>query len=60
MEEMRNVYKILVGRPRQRWKDNIEMGIKEIWCENVDWFDQIQDKNQYWSRVSTTMNFQVP
>jgi len=60
MEEMRNVYIILVGRPRRRWKDNIEMGIKEIWCENVDWFDQIQDKNQYWSRVSTTMNFQVP
>jgi hypothetical protein len=41
MEEMRNVYKILVtkpegkrqlGRPMCRWKDNI----REIWCDVTD------------------------
>jgi hypothetical protein len=28
MGEMRNVYKILVGKPRGRWEDN--MGLEEI------------------------------
>jgi hypothetical protein len=45
MRAMRNAYKILVGNPqrkrplgrsRHRWKDNIEMHIKEIGCEVVD------------------------
>jgi hypothetical protein len=40
--EMRNAYKILVGkpegkrplrRPRRRWKDNIKMDLKEVGCE---------------------------
>jgi hypothetical protein len=42
---MRGTYTVLVrkleamrllGRYRRRWKDNIEMNIKEIWCEEVD------------------------
>jgi len=44
--EMRNVYKILVGksegkrplgRPRHRWEDNIRMDLREIRWEGVDW-----------------------
>jgi hypothetical protein len=40
MEEMRNVYKILVrkpeekrsvGRPRRRWEDNIKLQLWERW-----------------------------
>jgi hypothetical protein len=42
MGEMRNVYKILVGKsegkrplrgPRRRWEDNIRMNLGEIGCE---------------------------
>jgi hypothetical protein len=42
---IRNAYRILVGkpegkrplrRPRHRWKDNIEMDLKEIGLEVVD------------------------
>jgi hypothetical protein len=45
MGAMRNVYKILVGkpegkkpleRPRHRWEDNIKMDLEIVW-EDVDW-----------------------
>jgi hypothetical protein len=44
---MRNSYKIIsgkcegmspFGKPGNRWENNIEMGLKEIGFENVDWF----------------------
>jgi hypothetical protein len=43
---MRNVYKILVGkpeeknphgRPRRGWEDNIRMNLSEIGWEGVNW-----------------------
>jgi hypothetical protein len=46
MGEMRNEYKILVGkaegkwplgRPSCRWEDNIRMGLREVGWESVDW-----------------------
>jgi hypothetical protein len=42
---MKNAYKILVrkpevkrplGRPRHIWEDNIKMGLKQIWCEDIE------------------------
>jgi hypothetical protein len=45
MGEMRNSYKILVGklegnrplgRPRHRWKGNIKMDLREIWFGSMD------------------------
>jgi hypothetical protein len=46
MGAMRNTYKFLVGCPegkrllgssRHRWEDNIEMNLREIGLEDVDW-----------------------
>jgi hypothetical protein len=46
MGEMRNVYRILVGKPegkrecgrfRCRWEDNLRMDLREIRWEGVDW-----------------------
>jgi hypothetical protein len=46
MEEMRNGYKIFVGKPgdkkrlgrhRRRWEDDIKMDLKEIGREGVEW-----------------------
>jgi hypothetical protein len=46
MEEKRNVYRLLVGkpegkrplgRPRRRWIDNIHMHLLEIGLNVVDW-----------------------
>jgi hypothetical protein len=48
IEEKRNAYSILVGkpegkrplgRPRRRWVDNIEMGLREIGWDGMDWVD---------------------
>jgi len=43
MGERRGVYRILVGKPegkpRHRWKDNIEMDLQEVGCGGMDWYD---------------------
>jgi hypothetical protein len=45
MGQMRNVYKILVGkpgrkgslaRPRHRWQDSIRMDFKDMGCDGAD------------------------
>jgi hypothetical protein len=45
MREMRNAYKVLVGkpegkrqlgRPRRRWENQIRMDLKEVGLEGVD------------------------
>jgi hypothetical protein len=51
---MRNVYKILVGKPEgkrrlgrpwRRWKDNIRIDLREIEWEGVDWIRLAQDRD---------------
>jgi hypothetical protein len=53
MGEKRNVYRLLVGksegkrpigRPRQRWMDNIKMDLLEIGLRVVDWVVLAQDR----------------
>jgi hypothetical protein len=48
MEEKRNAYNILagkpegktpLGRPRRRWVDNIQMDLREIGWDGVDWME---------------------
>jgi hypothetical protein len=68
MGEKRTAYRILVGkpggkrqlgRPRRRWVDNIEMDLKEIGWDGVDWIDLAQDRDQWWALVNTVI-LQVP
>jgi hypothetical protein len=58
MGEMRNVYKILVGKseakrpvriPRHRWGDNVKMDLRKIGFGVVDWIHMVQDR--YWWRA---------
>jgi hypothetical protein len=53
MEERRNVYRLLVGKPegkrplgswRRRWMDNIKMDLLEIGVSVVDWIGLVQDR----------------
>ena len=53
MGERRGVYRVLVGkcegkrphgRPRRRWKGNIEMDIQQVECWGVDWIELAQDR----------------
>jgi hypothetical protein len=54
-QDIRNLYKILVGRPegerplgrrRRRWKDNIRIDFREIGWEGVDWIQVAQDREK--------------
>jgi hypothetical protein len=65
MRENRNAYGILVGkpegkrplgRPRLRWVNNIQMDLREIGCDGVDWIDVAQDRDQWRALVNTAMN----
>jgi hypothetical protein len=58
MGEKRNPYRILVGRPRRRWADNIKVDLREIGWDYMNWIDLAQDNNQ--CRVNTIMNLRVP
>jgi hypothetical protein len=69
MEEKRNAYRILVGkpegkrplgRPRRRWEDNIRMNLREIGWGGIDWIDLIQDRDHWRALVNTVMNLRVP
>ena len=41
MEQFRNAYRVLMGkplgRPRRRWEDNIKMDLREVVCVLGDW-----------------------
>ena len=69
MEEGRDVHEVLVGkpegkrqlgRPRLRWEDNIKMDLGEVGRGCGDWMELAQDRDRWWSLVSTVMNFRVP
>jgi hypothetical protein len=56
--EKRNAYNILVrnpegkrplGRSRHSWEDNIKTDLKEIWCNNADRSDLVQDSDPWWA-----------
>jgi hypothetical protein len=68
MGEKSNANRILVGKPeeklalgraRRRWVDNIEMDIREIVWDGVDWMDLAQDRDQWRALVNTLMYLRV-
>jgi hypothetical protein len=52
MEDKRNAFRVLVGKPegrrpgrrRRRCADNIKMDLREIECDDMDWIDVGQDR----------------
>jgi hypothetical protein len=55
MEEKRNAYRLLVGKPdgrrplktpRRRWLDNIRMNLVEVGWGDVDWIGLAQDRGR--------------
>jgi hypothetical protein len=66
MEEKRDAYRILMtkpegriplGRPRRKWVNNINVNLREIGWDNMDWIDLARDRDQCRALVNTEMNF---
>ena len=60
MGEGRGVHRVLVGRPRHRWEDNIKMDLQEVVEGCGDWMELGQDRERWRALVSTVMKFWVP
>ena len=61
MGQFRKVSRVLVGnpvenrplgRPRRRWEDNIEIDLREVFCDAGDWIDVAQDRDQWRAYVT--------
>jgi hypothetical protein len=48
-----------LGRPKRRWVDNINMDLREIGWDGMDWIDLDRDRNQQRTLVNAVMNFRV-
>jgi hypothetical protein len=68
MGETRNAYRILVGklegkrplgRTRRRWVDNININLREIGWDGVDWIELAQDRDQWMALVNMVMSLRV-
>jgi hypothetical protein len=35
-----------LGRQRRRWVDSIKIDLREIGCDDMDWIDLAQDRDQ--------------
>jgi hypothetical protein len=66
MGEGRNVYRVLVGKPKGRrplerpscrWEDGIKMDLREIGC--VEWIHLAEDRECWWAVVNAVMNLRV-
>jgi hypothetical protein len=69
LEEGRSTFKILTGRPtgkrllgkpRRRWKDNIDMDLKEIGVNTRNRVNSSQDMNYWGALVNEALNLRVP
>jgi len=49
-----------LGRPRQRWEDNIKTDLQEVGGGFGEWVELAQDRDRWRVLVSTVMNFRVP
>jgi len=49
-----------LGRPRQRWVDNIKMDFMEVGCGGMDWIELAQDRERWRAIVNVVMNIRVP
>ena len=49
-----------LGRPRNRWKDNIKMDLQDVEYGGVDWIDLVQVRDGWRALVNAVMNLRVP
>jgi hypothetical protein len=52
--------KILLGRPRRGWVDNIRMDLEEVGWGDVEWIGPAKDRNRWRALVNSVLNLRVP
>jgi hypothetical protein len=69
MEEGRDIYRVLVGkpegkkplgRPRRRWEDNIKLDLRGREINRANWIRLARDMVQWRACVNTVMNLRFP
>ena len=64
MEQSRNAYRVLVGkpegkrplgRPRRSWENNFKMDLREVGCDPGDWIALTEDRDQWQSHVRAAL-----
>ena len=69
MEQSRNAYRVVVGkpegkrllgRPRRRWEGNIKMDLRDVDCDPGELIDLAEDRDQWRAYVRAVMNLRVP
>ena len=67
--EGRGEYRVLVGkpggkrrpgRPRRRWKDNIEIDLQEVGCSGMGCIELAQDRDRWRTLVNAAVSLRVP
>jgi hypothetical protein len=49
-----------LGRPWNRWKDNINMELREVGWEGMDWIDLTKDWEWWRALVNAVISLRVP
>jgi hypothetical protein len=49
-----------LARSRRRWGDNIEIDLRKIGWDGMDWIDLAQDRGKWRALVNMVMNLRVP
>jgi hypothetical protein len=52
--------RILLGRPRRRWEDNIKLDLREIRIDGTKWIRLAQDRVQWRAVLKMVINLRVP
>jgi len=69
MEERRDVYRVVVGkpggkrlpgRPELKWEVNVRIDHEEIVVEDVEWIELAWDMDSWVDFVKAVMNLRIP
>jgi len=59
MGERKGVCRVLVGRARRRWEDNIKIDLQEVGCGGMERVELAQDGDRWRALVNAVMNIRV-
>ena len=68
MGKRKCVYRVLLGkpegkkplgRPRNRWEDNMKIDLQEVVCGGMDWIKLAQDRDRWQVLVNAVMNLKI-